>query len=100
MPHGQFKDLLRKMDICMQVSLSETFNIVTADAVVVGTPIVVSSEVAWTYPATFADPTDVNDIANALALVWENREHVVRASFVYLALYSRRARQRWVKYFC
>jgi len=33
------------MDICMQVSFSETFNIVAADCIASGVPVIVSSEI-------------------------------------------------------
>lgn len=45
--HGTFLKLIGKMDCAMQVSLSESFNIVAGDAVYVGTPIVVSDEIDW-----------------------------------------------------
>ena len=42
MEHDKFVELLQSMDICMQVSFSETYNIVTADAVNGLVPVVVS----------------------------------------------------------
>lgn len=45
--HHAFLKLVRQMDIVMQVSFSETFNIIAADAVVSGVPVVVSSKVPW-----------------------------------------------------
>ena len=47
LPHKEFLELCLSMDIGMQVSFSETFNIVTADMVSVGTPVVCSSEIGW-----------------------------------------------------
>ena len=38
---------LNWMDLGMQVSLSETFNVVTADYVTAGIPVVVSKEIPW-----------------------------------------------------
>jgi hypothetical protein len=54
------------MDICMQVSFSETFNIVSADSVVNAVPIVVSKEVTWATNHCVADPTDSGSIVDAL----------------------------------
>lgn len=63
LPHRQFLELMRTMHLSMQVSFSETFNIVTADAVVSRVPVVVSDEVSWVSGLYRANPTCVNDIA-------------------------------------
>lgn len=70
--HRAFVDLVRRMDACMQVSLSETFNIVTADAVTAGVPVVASREIDWVPGLFSASPTDGSDIARKLvrALRW------------------------------
>ena len=44
MDHESFIELVKSMDMCLQVSFTETFNIVTADAVANSVPVVVSSE--------------------------------------------------------
>jgi hypothetical protein len=62
MPHDEFVRLIDTMDLSMQVSLSETFNIVTADAVSMGVPVVVSKEINWVSSKYQADPNKVNDI--------------------------------------
>ena len=57
----------------MQVSLSETFNFVTADFVISGIPIVVSPEIDW-MPSPFqANPTDDNDIMKAMSTALRGR---------------------------
>ncbi len=66
MPHGKFAILLRGMDICLQLSYTETFNIVTADAVVNGVPVVTSNEIRWIDPLFHADPKDSHDIVLAM----------------------------------
>jgi len=58
LPHDQFLKLIASMDVLLQVSFSETFNIVAADAVVQNVPIVVSDEIFWA--STFAK-TDFNN---------------------------------------
>jgi glycosyltransferase involved in cell wall biosynthesis len=62
MPHDVFVRLVDMMDICLQVSFSETFNIVSADAVSCGVPVVVSNEINWVASKYFADPTSAADI--------------------------------------
>jgi glycosyltransferase involved in cell wall biosynthesis len=66
MHHGRFLEILRLMDIGMQVSLSETFSIVSADLVSVGVPIVVSPEVGWASVISKVRPTDSRDIVDGL----------------------------------
>jgi hypothetical protein len=45
--HEDFLDLIASMDICLQVSLSESFDITAADAVSMGVPLVGSSAIRW-----------------------------------------------------
>ncbi len=67
-PHDKFLILLRDMDIVMQVSFSETFNIVAADAVVSGVPIVVSEQVSWASPLFQAQENSSKDIASKMGI--------------------------------
>jgi hypothetical protein len=67
-----FLDLCRRVDLGMQVSFTETFNIVTADLVTNNTPVVVSDEIDWVDRRFRADPTDRDDIIRRAkaALTW------------------------------
>jgi len=86
--HEDFKKRLQGMDAVMQVSYSETFNIVGADAVDVGVPLISSSELQWSNKMYQADFNDVNDIA----------EKLKRAILVpYSASYARRLLKNHVK---
>lgn len=98
MDHKTFKKLLITMDLCMQVSMSETFNIVTADAISVGTPTVVSDEVIWGSSKTWAKTTDINNIVDTLDYVWEHRRTVAHESFECLQFYSAESKRQWVEY--
>lgn len=64
--HDEFLDVLSGMDYSMQVSFSETFNIVSADSVNVGVPVVASLQIPWMPDWTTADPNDATDIYNTL----------------------------------
>ena len=52
----------------MQVSFSETFNIVTADMITQGIPIIGSSEIPWLHPFYQANSTSSEDMAKKL--IW------------------------------
>lgn len=98
--HESFLKLIAKMDIGLQVSFSETFNIVAADMVSVNIPVVLSSEVYWASSRCVADPTDSNSIARAIlhvldcrvskAIRSENKSGLRRASF--------QAKEAWEDY--
>lgn len=74
MPYDEFFNLVRKMDLGMQVSFSETFNIVTADFARCNIPSVVSTEIDWMPNYVQANPNDVNDIVEKINdAIWWNR---------------------------
>jgi hypothetical protein len=66
--HEDFITYVRAMDIGMQVSYNETFNIVSADFVSRNVPIVTSDEVEFVHPIFYADPNSVNSIVKALEI--------------------------------
>lgn len=66
LPHEEFLELLSRMDISMAVSLTESFNIVTADAVMCDVPVVVSKEIRWVAGRLQADPTNIGDIVEKM----------------------------------
>lgn len=69
----EFINLVRKMDLGLQVSFSETFDIVAADFVYVNVPIVGSKEIEWLSPLYQADCTDIEDIVSHLKFAWRGR---------------------------
>jgi hypothetical protein len=77
LPHDQFLDLVRTMDLAMQVSMSETFNIVAADCVDQQIPTLGSHEIDWLPPISRADPNDIDDICGHLLSVWDDRNKVI-----------------------
>jgi hypothetical protein len=66
MSHEEFLEFSKTMDAVVQVSMSETFNIVAADAVSVGVPVLVSNEIPWANGISIANPHNVQDIADKL----------------------------------
>ena len=96
--HDDFLLLAKEMDICMQVSFTETFNIVSADAVSSGVPVLTSKEIPW-IRTQVADPTSTVDIVSKLLYVWNNKEYVVSQNIQGLATYSNNSIQTWINYF-
>lgn len=64
--------LHHNIDIGMQVSLTETFNVVTADYVTAGLPIVVSKEVKWASDFSKATDNSLPDIVAKMHRAWGN----------------------------
>lgn len=68
--HCDFINLIKTMDIGMQVSFSETFNFVSADHIDNNIPIVGSPDIEWTSRLYQANPTDINNIVYHLWIAW------------------------------
>jgi len=65
--HNEFKELLHdKIDLALQCSFTETFNIVTADAVSSNVPVVVSNEIDWVSSMVQANFSDISDIVKKM----------------------------------
>lgn len=100
LPHHEFLRLLTKMDMLLQVSFTETFNIVAADAAVIGLPIVVSPEVEWANPWVKAEPTDSDDIVEKMytANDWRYRWALKMLNLRGLRHYCERSKYNWLRY--
>lgn len=100
MPHHEFLRLLRQMDMALQVSFSETFNIVAADCVVTGLPIVVSPEVNWASSWSQAEPTDSDDILSKMITAndWRFRWALKALNMRGLRQFCERSKHVWLAY--
>jgi len=70
--HSDFLNVVKTMDLGLQVSLSESFNIVSADFVAQDIPVVVSYDITWANCLFKANPNSVDDIVDKMkrALRW------------------------------
>jgi glycosyltransferase involved in cell wall biosynthesis len=96
--HKEFLGLLRSMDVGMQVSLTETFNIITADMVSVGLPVVVSDEIWWTTNRSHVDPTDVTDITDGISTALDEGRITAMLNLAALRRNSEMAEATWLAY--
>ena len=98
-PREQFLDLCRSMDIGMQCNFSETFNIVGADLVRMGIPLIGTKEIPWCSSFYCVDPTDSDSICTALTeayyIPWLN----VKLNQYNLTKYTSKSNKTWIKYF-
>lgn len=94
-----FLKICGQMDIGMQVSISETFNIVGADIISQGVPLVGSKEIPW-IDSWFAPKTNqTEDIYAALLLTYQSPELNVSKNQKKLTIYTNETKQIWFDYF-
>jgi len=98
-PHDEFLKLCYTMDLGLQVSLSETFNIVTADLLCVGVPVVLSNEIPWAASLFCADPAQVSDIAAKIVLSYEWPRLNTWMNVKSLDKYVKNSKRVWCEYF-
>jgi hypothetical protein len=98
-PREEFLKICEKMDIGMQVSFSETFNIVSADLLSQGVPVVGSKEIPWINPLTIAEPTETEEIYRLLLNTHRFPQFNVKTNQYLLNRYTNKTKKIWVKYF-
>jgi hypothetical protein len=97
-PREQFLELCGSMDICLQSSFSETFNIVGADVISQGVPLVGSKEIPWQILG-ITDPTVSEDICAGLETAYKYPQLNVRVNQFGLTYYTNKTKKIWSKYF-
>ena len=93
--HAEFLEVASKMDIGMQVSFSESFNIVTADFVTAKVPIVASDDISWMPWIMKVSPTSHKGIVNKLKLAYKYRSFITWLQSFKLQLYNIKAKLVW-----
>lgn len=98
--HDAFISIVRRMDVGMQVSLTESFNIVSADMVANGIPVVASREIDWLPgSAVVNNPTNTYEIRRLLeAAISGERLEFARLQRNGLAAHNRSALSAWDRF--
>jgi hypothetical protein len=96
-PDDFLQHLQDHIDIGLQVSLTETFNVVTADYVTAGVPIVVSKEVKWVSGFSTAIDNSLPDIVRLMHRAWKN-QWLVWVNQLYLKRSSLQAQELWFEF--
>lgn len=104
MTHGDFLTVLDGIDICSQVSFTETFNIVAADAMSRAVPIIASPELPWIGYYAHRSVSSAADIAQGFMTIWtedyrRRRERILhqRAD---METYCTNAIRQWESWLC
>lgn len=92
----EFINLVSSMDIGLQVSFTESFNIVAADFVKQNVPIVVSKAIRWMPRETQVDNIDEWDIVSKMEECLTYRKHYTIKALLHLCRYNRKAKWHWL----
>jgi hypothetical protein len=99
-PREEFLDLCKTMDLGLQVSFSETFNIVGADLISQGVPLIgTAGEIPWAVEEFCANPVDSKDIIEKLHISYTFPKLNVRSNQRALTEYTDNTAKIWAKYF-
>lgn len=99
MAHEAFVGLIGQMDMVLQVSFSETYNIVTADAVSQRVPVVVSDEITFVAPLFRADCTDTKDMVRKMTSAYRFGKLGTLWNFLRLKKNAEDAKAEWLTTF-
>lgn len=97
MDHEEFKETIKSMDLVSQVSYSETFCMVAADAISVGVPVVGSEEIEWLSNKSQAKPNDVDDIIEKMKRALKN-DMLLWFNQVWLNRHTEEASEKWIDF--
>ena len=96
--HKDLLTLISQMDIGMQMSFSESFNIISADFVTAKVPIVASDDIDWLPGFLKTNPTNYGSILKKLSLAYNFGKIIVPFQTLYLSVYNHRGKIRWIEY--
>jgi hypothetical protein len=96
MSHGHFLSLIGKMDLCMQVSFTETYNVCASDSVFCRVPIVVSPEIEFINKELVVDSSKPETVIKAMALcLSHDREKLVQSNVELLNKQNEKSLNCW-----
>jgi hypothetical protein len=98
-PREGFLEICSTMDIGLQCNFSETFNIVSADLISQGVPVVGSYEIPWATRWFNARPAESDEIADKLLLTHRFPKINVALNQRNLNKYTDKTRTIWAKLF-
>lgn len=98
LPREEFLKICSTMDIGLQVSFSETFNIVAADLISQSVPVVGSDEIPWMVKKWCASPVNTKDIVNKIYNTYCNPIDNVISNQKALTEYTDAVPNIWLNY--
>lgn len=92
-----FIHLVAEMDLLIQVSYTESFNMVTADGIGVGVPSVVSPAIYWCPDSWKADPDDATEVGH-VGIKLLTHHHERRKGYIALQEHNRKSLAYWLDF--
>jgi hypothetical protein len=94
--HDEFNDLIKQMDMGLQLSYTESFNIVTADFVFNEIPILVSETIDWMPRISMVSDVDYDSVVNRMKNVYIIQSTLLlKLNKFYLFKYNTKAKIIW-----
>ena len=94
--HKELLSVIATLDIGTQVSFSESFNIVTADFVTAGVPIVAGEDITWMPWFLKAKPTSHFEIVRKMKFAYKYRKLCRFTQRLFLEMYNKLAKYIWL----
>lgn len=98
MKRDEFLKVVASMDLGLQVSFTESFNIVTADFVKQGVPIIVSDAVRWCPQIAKVSTIDSDDLVGKIGQALKYRKLFKSSEKLALWFYNYNALNAWSKF--
>lgn len=92
-----FKETVASMDLVIQLSCTETFCLVAADAVASGVPVVAGPAIGWLPDSCTTNIDDTSAVASLGVKALTNRCFVAREQ-KYLKRFVKRAERKWLEF--
>lgn len=97
--HHEFKQLISSLDMGLQVSFTETFNIVAADFVDSNVPVVVSEQIKWLSCLYKASPTDSDSIRKKISFALKAKSWRIQyLNKIRLWFYGLSSQKTWIDF--
>jgi len=97
--HSDFLDLVSTMDLCLQVSLTETYNIVAADSINVNVPIITSREITFVnYFSKVKLVKNVNEMVTKIELNLKYKLLSTIVNKILLLINSNKSKSVWLDF--
>lgn len=98
MSHRDFLKIVSNLDIGLQASLTESFNIVSADFVSENVPIIVSHDISWMPKSLQIEATDAKALEEKIDKVLGNKNRFIREQKRALGEYNAESLKVWKKF--
>lgn len=95
----KFYEIIGEMDLTMQVSFTESFNIVAADSVHENVPCIVSPTISWMPHQSQVSTEDMNEMVERILKVYAHKKKYSEREVRAINNYNKKAIKQWFRTF-